>query len=264
VTAVEGTISEPSELFHHKQELQSARAQLEQLTAQLQQSEEDLTHFLYVASHDFTEPLQIVLAYAELLGQRYGDQLGADADRFVAGIRTGAERIRLLIDDLCGYSRLGRRPPEIKEVDCAEIVDEALEGVDERIEETGATVKLDVHATIAGDPSELARLFGSLLDNAIKFRSDAPPEIRVLASRERDGWCFCVRDNGIGIDPAQHERIFEIFQRLHTREEYPGTGVGLAICKKIVDRHGGRIWVESAPGLGSTFCFTIPCAEHER
>jgi light-regulated signal transduction histidine kinase (bacteriophytochrome) len=262
--AMHGTTRDAGELAQTDDALVSARAEIEQLRAQLEHADEDFTQFLYVASHDFAEPLQIVLGYAELLTKRHGDQLGGDADRYVAGIRTGAERIRSLIDDLLSYSRLGRRPPGIEEVECAEIVEEALEAIEERIEETGATVKVDAPTTITGDRSELARLFGNLLDNAIKFSSHDRPEIRVLASREPDGWCFCVRDNGIGIDPAQHKRIFEIFQRLHTREEYPGTGVGLAICKKIVDRHGGRIWVDSAPGLGSTFYFTIPFGEHER
>jgi chemotaxis family two-component system sensor kinase Cph1 len=239
------------------------QAELDTLRAQLQRADEEFTKFVRVVSHDFTEPLQIVLGYADLLATRYGDQLDGDADRYVAGIKTGAQRIRALIDDLLVYSRLDRNPPKIENVDSLEIIDEALDVLAERIEKTAATIRVDAHARIIGDATELARMFRILIDNAIKFRSDEPPEVRVLATREQAGWCFCVRDNGIGIDPAQHKRIFEMFQRLHTQSEYPGTGAGLAIGKKIVDRHGGRIWVDSALGLGSTFYFTIPFGREE-
>jgi chemotaxis family two-component system sensor kinase Cph1 len=245
-----------------KQSHDCAHPEIQRLQGELRRAEEELSHFLYVTSHDFTEPLQIVLAYAELLTTGYAGQLDERADSYVAGIRTGAERIRALIDDLVVYSRLERRQPKIEEVDSLEVIEEAIEVLSERMEGTGATVRLDAHATVAADREELARVFRCLLDNAIKFRSDEPPEIRVLAAREENGWCFCVRDNGIGIDPAQHDRVFEMFQRLHTRDGYPGTGAGLAICKKIVQRHGGRIWVESATGLGATFYFTVPLRGH--
>jgi light-regulated signal transduction histidine kinase (bacteriophytochrome) len=230
----------------------------------LRRAEEELSQFVYVTSHDFTEPLQIVLSYAELLTARYAGQLDERADSYVTGIRSGAERIRALIDDLLVYSRLERRQPKIEEVDSMEIIEEALDVLAEQIAETGATVRVDAHATIAADREELARVFRCLLENAVKFKSADPPEIRVLAAREEDGWCFCVRDNGIGIDSAQHDRVFEMFQRLHTHDEYPGTGAGLAICKKIVHRHSGRIWVESGIGLGATFYFTIPLGDHGR
>jgi chemotaxis family two-component system sensor kinase Cph1 len=236
----------------------SAQEEIEHLRAELQRAQENFNQLLHVASHDFTEPLQVVLGYAELLAKRYGGQLDGDAERYVAGIQVGAQRIRALIDDLLVYSRLERRPPAIEEVDTSEVIDEALDLLAERVHETGATIRVDAPAKIVGDRWDLTRLFGNLIDNAVKFRSDDPPEIRVLATREQDGWCFCVRDNGIGIDPLQHDRVFEMFQRLHTQDEYPGTGAGLAIAKRIVERHQGRIWVESAPRLGSTFYFTIP------
>lgn len=239
-------------------------AEIDRLRAELERAEENFNQFLYVASHDFTEPLQIVLAYAELLTKRYGGKFDEDADRYVEAIRSGAQRIRALIDDLLVYSRLDRRPSRIEEVDSAEIIGEALDLLAERIDKTGTTVRVDGHSRIEADPEELTRVFANLIDNAIKFRSTDAPQVRILATREQEGWCFCVRDNGIGIDPAQHRRVFEMFQRLHTVDEHPGTGAGLAICKKIIDRHGGRIWVDSAPGLGATFYFTIPSRKQLR
>jgi len=248
----------PADAAQTKRSGAGADAEIERLQSRLKHAEEELSQFLYVASHDFTEPLQIVLAYAELLTRRRGEQFDESTDRYVAGIRAGAERIRALIDDLLIYSRLERSSPKIERVDSLEIIDEALDVLSERVEAAGATVRVDAHASVQADPEELGRLFRNLLDNSIKFRSVDPPEIRILATREKEGWCFCVRDNGIGIDRDQQDRIFEMFQRLHTQDECPGTGAGLAICKKIVERHGGAMWVESAPGLGATFFFTIP------
>jgi light-regulated signal transduction histidine kinase (bacteriophytochrome) len=259
---VETTTGDVRDPLRTEQALESARGEVERLSAELLRADEDFRQFLYAVSHDFTEPLQVVLSYAELLASRQANQLDERTERFTAGIRAGAERIRALIDDLLVYSRLERRPFTIEDVDCAEVIAEAIDELSERIEESGAKIRSDAHATLAADRADLARLFGSLLDNAVKFRASNSPEIRVLVTREQEGWCVCVRDDGIGIDPDQQDRIFEMFQRLHTQEEYPGTGAGLAICKKIVDRHGGRIWVDSAPGLGSTFYFTIPF--HER
>lgn len=259
ITATESTARGHSV---EKQPHGGAHSEIERLQGELRRAEEELSQFVYATSHDFTEPLQIVLAYAELLTTRYAGQLDERADSYVAGIRSGAERIRALIDDLLVYSRLERRQPRIEDVDSVEIIEDALDVLAERIAETGATVRIDAHAIVAADPEQLARVFRCLLDNAIKFRSTDPPEIRVLAAREENGWCFCVRDNGIGIDSGQHDRVFEMFQRLHTHDEYPGTGAGLAICKKIVQRHGGRIWVESATGLGATFYFTVPLKGH--
>jgi light-regulated signal transduction histidine kinase (bacteriophytochrome) len=231
-------------------------AEIERLTAELEQVKDEFRQVLYAASHDLAEPLQLVLSYAELLTSRRGP-LDETEQRYLSGIQTGALRIRTLIDGLLAYSRLGRFPPEFSEVNCAEIVEETIEELAISIEEAGATVVVDDLPTITAAPMELATVFQKLLENALEFRSDAPARIRISASREDGDWCFAVRDNGIGIHPRQQDRVFEIFQRLHSREEHPGTGLGLAICKKIVERHGGRIWVESRPGLGSTFRFTV-------
>jgi light-regulated signal transduction histidine kinase (bacteriophytochrome) len=198
-----------------------------------------------------------VLSYAELLAARAGN-LDESTEKFVVGIQSGASRIRTLIDALLAYSRVGRDPLDPVEVDCAEILDETLETLAAAIEDSRAKIVAAPLPTVWGSPSELRLLFENLLDNAIKFRGTEPLRVRISFSQEHDEWCFAVRDNGIGIHPRQHRRIFEIFQRLHTREEYPGAGLGLAICARIVHHHGGRICVESRPGLGSTFRFTLP------
>lgn len=236
--------------------LAEARAEVARLKAELDRANEDFKQVLYTASHDLAEPLQIVLSYAELLAARSAGEIDNRAQRYVAGIQSGATRLRALIDGLLAYSRLGN-PLVREEVDCCEVLGEVLERLGGRIAETGATVAVDALPTVSGSHLELVRLFENLIDNAMKFRATDPPRVRVSATRGRDDWCFAVRDNGIGIHARQHDRVFEIFQRLHTRDEYTGTGMGLALCKKIVERHGGRIWVESRPGLGSTFRFTI-------
>ena len=240
-------------------EVERLRNEVESLTREIERANEDFRQVLHAASHDLAEPLQVVLSYAELLAARAGN-LDESGERYLAGIQSGATRIRSLIDALLAYSRVGRDPLEPVEVDCAEVLDETLEALAPVIEASGAKIIIDSLPTVWGVPAELHLLFQNLLDNAIKFRATEPLRIRVSADREQDEWCFSVRDNGIGIHPRQQKRIFEIFQRLHTREEYPGAGLGLAICARIVRHHGGRIWVESRPGLGSTFRFTIPVA----
>jgi light-regulated signal transduction histidine kinase (bacteriophytochrome) len=241
-------------------EVESLTAEVDRLTAEIERANEDFRQVLYAASHDLAEPLQIVLTYAELLSSRCAGGLDETGERYLVGIQTGAVRIRKLIDGLLAYSRLERFPPELEEVDCTAIVDEALEELAASIERTGATVAVDALPTIRGARAELISLFENLLRNALEFKADEPARIRISATREDGNWCFSVRDNGIGIHHRQQERIFEIFQRLHGRGEHQGTGLGLAVCRKIVERHGGRIWVESRPGLGSTFRFTIPAA----
>jgi light-regulated signal transduction histidine kinase (bacteriophytochrome) len=237
----------------------SAQAEIERLREELDRSSERFNQVLYAASHDFAEPLQIVLSYAELLASRYSGELDETGERFLAGIETGAKRIRALVDGMFVYSRLSRAPAELTQVDSAEVVDETLEALAERIEESGATVEVDPLPAVRANPGELARLFENLLENAIKFRSaQRAPEIRISAERRADDTLFSVGDNGIGVDFGQRERIFDMFQRLHSREEFPGVGMGLAVCKHIVERMGGRIWVDSQPGAGSTFRFTIP------
>ena len=184
-------------------------------------------------------------------------KLDAKADEYIAFASDAASRMQGLIDDLLAYSRAGRG--EMTErTDVGAVLDRVLKTLTVSIQESGAVITHDPLPTITSNPVELTQVFQNLIGNALKFKGERKPEIHVGAQRQADGWLFTVRDNGIGIDPQFAERIFMIFQRLHTREQYPGTGIGLAICKKVVERHGGRIWVESQPGKGSTFCFTIP------
>ena len=204
----------------------------------------------------------MVMSFTKLLAKRYKDRLDSDADQFIGFAVDGAERMEQLIQDLLTYSRVSVTDKEFQPVDCQAAFTLALINLKTAIEESGAIVTRGPLPTVLGDHTQLAQLFQNLIGNAVKYRSATPPAVHVSATRrtvpdDSDEWLFSVRDNGIGIDAQYAERIFVIFQRLHGREQYPGTGVGLAICKKIVERHGGRIWVESRLGQGSTFYFTL-------
>lgn len=234
-----------------------ARKELDRRATELTRSNNELERFAYVASHDLQEPLRIVASYTQLLSRRYNDRLDADGKEFMHYIVDGAVRMQQLINDLLSYSRVGTRGGEFKETDCEATLNAAVENLKMAIDETGATITHDPLPSILADGSQIGQLFQNLIGNAIKFHGAAPPRIHLSAQERPNEWLFSVRDNGIGLDPEYKERIFILFQRLHGRGEYPGTGIGLAICKKIVERHGGIIWVESTQNHGATFYFTL-------
>lgn len=225
---------------------------------ELQRSNAELQQFAYVASHDLQEPLRMVSSYTQLLAECYQGQLDAQADKFIAFATEGATRMQQLLEDLLDYSRVSRRPQPFEPINCTTILKDVLTDLAVTMQESSAVVTADSLPTVLGDRTQLRQLLQNLISNAIKFRREEPPLVHIRAEPQEDFWLFTVRDNGIGIDPQFAERIFVLFQRLHSRQEYPGTGIGLAICKKIVERHGGRIWVESHLGEGSTFYFTLP------
>ena len=225
-------------------------------------SNRELEQFAYVASHDLREPLRMVTSFSQLLEERYKGRLDPDADEFIHYIVDGGIRMDALVNDLLEFSRITSRAKPFEPTDMNAVVGDALRNLSVAIQESGVAVQSDVLPTVSVDRSQMVQVFQNLIANAIKFRGKNHPEIRIGATRQGDEWVFSVSDNGIGIDPAYWDKIFEIFKRLHTREEYPGTGIGLAICRRIVERHGGRIWVESEEGKGSTFFFSLP-AVHE-
>jgi PAS domain S-box-containing protein len=250
-------------------ELARYRDHLEELvrqrTAELAHSNEELEQFAYVASHDLQEPLRAVTGYLGLLEPQLAGKLDDGGRRLIAGAVQGAARMHTLITDLLALSRVGTRGQTFAAADLNAVLDQALEGLRASIAETGARITRDPLPTLTVDAGQTVQLFQNLIGNSLKFRGERAPEIHVTAERQPERWVLAVRDNGIGIEPQYYERIFLIFQRLHTRRLYPGTGIGLAICKKIVERHGGAIWVQSQAGQGSTFYFSIPTeTSHER
>ena len=241
-----------------------AEIELDERARELARSNADLEQFAYVASHDLQEPLRIVASYNQLLARRYRGRLDRDADEFIAFSVDGITRMQRLINDLLAYSRVGSRPRELMPVDMERVLATALHNLGHAIADAGARVTHDPLPTIQGDDGQLVQLLQNLVGNAIKFHGPAVPVVHVSARAGEREWIFAVTDNGVGIDPQYFDRIFVIFQRLHARESYPGTGIGLALCKRIVEGHGGRIWVDSAPRRGSTFCFALPAPETPR
>ena len=235
--------------------LREEKAQVQQALAR---SNQDLEQFAYVASHDLQEPLRMVATYTQLLAERYQGRLDDNADKYIHYAVEGALRMQTLVQDLLTFSRVGRQGSEVGSIDCNLLVEAAVKNLQASVVETGAHIHHEHLPKVVADGSQVLQLFQNLIGNAIKFHGPAPPEIRIAAVKSDKEWVFSVADNGIGIAPEHRELIFVIFKRLHTRTEYPGSGIGLAICKKIVERQGGRIWVESKPGQGSTFKFTLP------
>jgi PAS domain S-box-containing protein len=236
-------------------------AELERRAIELERSNADLQQFAYVASHDLSEPLRMVSSYVQLLERRYSGQLDQDAHEFIEFAVDGVNRMQRLIEDLLAYSRVGTSEYRHERVDVGALVEDTLAGMRATVADSGAIVTHDELPTVVGDEAQLRQLFQNLISNGIKFVQQGQPQIHVSAERDGRDWRFAVTDNGIGIDPQHAERIFAVFKRLHGRDAYPGSGIGLSICKRIVERHSGRIWVEANEGRGSRFCFTLPVPE---
>ena len=237
------------------------RKEAEELTntvRELHRSNEELAQFAYIASHDLQEPLRMVVSYMELLSRRYKGKLDSEADEFIAFAVDGASRMQRLIQDLLAYSRVASKGRDPLDASSEQALQWALDNLHGAIEQSGAKVTHDPLPTVLADKAQLTQLFQNLIGNAIKYRSSAVPQVHISAAKDQtNNWTFSVQDNGLGIDPQYFDRIFGMFQRLHNREEFAGTGIGLAVCKKIVERHGGTISVESQPGQGSTFRFDL-------
>jgi len=242
-------------------QLKQADAELRQKTEELARSNEELEQFAYVASHDLQEPLRKVASYTQLLERRYKGRLDSKADVFITSIVDGARRMQALVRDLLTYSRTGTEEMSSKPSDVSNVMRSALANLETMIQETGAVVTHDHLPTLKVNPTRMGQLLQNLIANAIKFHGKETSRVHISVEQKSDEWVFSVRDNGIGIEPRNSERIFQIFRRANARSTYPGTGIGLAICKKIIERHGGRIWVESKLGKGSTFYFTVPRME---
>jgi PAS domain S-box-containing protein len=247
-----------STIVHDVTDSYEARRRLERSTEELARSNSDLEQFAYVASHDLQEPLRMVTGFMGLLEKKYGNTLGDEADEYIGFAVDGARRMQGLIDDLLTYSRVGSQAGSLVAVDLADVAKSVSLNLRTLIEETGASIRQGELPTVTADPHQMGQLYQNLIGNAIKFRGDRPPQIELGAERKQEEWHLYVRDNGIGIPPEHRDNIFVIFRRLHSREEYPGSGIGLAVCKRIVERHQGCIWVETTVGGGCTFWFTLP------
>jgi light-regulated signal transduction histidine kinase (bacteriophytochrome) len=238
-------------------EQREAENRLKAAARELKRSNAELEQFAYIASHDLQEPLRKVGSYMELVAERYQDQLDQDGREFIDYAVDGARRMKVMINDLLAYSRVGTKGKPFAPTDTMKVMQDVLSDLELTIRDNDARITFDALPVVTADESQLQQLLRNLIGNAIKYRGQEPPQIHVSAQQRRRAWRFGVQDNGIGMEDRFFERIFHIFQRLHGPGRYNGTGIGLAICKKIVERHGGAIEVESTPGQGSTFYFTI-------
>ena len=257
VTFVQSVANVLAEAIERKQYQQ----ELEQLIAELEASNERLEQFAHAASHDLQEPLRMVSSYLQLLERRYEDELDDEGREFLEFAVDGADRMRAMIDGLLNYSRVEMRGQPLEPIDLNELFEDVRTDLRVKIEESDAEIETDALPCVEGDPDQLRQVFQNLLDNAIEYSGDGSPTVNVTARRNGTSWTISVRDEGIGIDPVDRERIFEVFQRGHGREESRGTGIGLALCERIVERHGGEIRVESEVDEGTTFSFTLPAAD---
>jgi signal transduction histidine kinase len=265
VAGIQGAFWDITGRRRAERQLEQTAEALECSNADLTRSNEDLQQFAYAASHDLQEPLRMVSNFTRLLQKKYQGRLDDTADQYIHFAVDGAVRMQRLVNDLLAYARVGSRGQPPQDVCTAEACDRAVQNLREAVRDGGAAVTRDPLPLVRGDATQLMQLFQNLIDNALKFRGAAPPAVHVSARRDaaQAEWVFSVQDNGIGIEPRHLERIFAIFQRLHTQQEYPGSGIGLAVCRRIVERHRGRIWAESEPGKGSVFRFTLPAGQEE-
>ncbi|MFZ2197585.1 MAG: ATP-binding protein [Thermodesulfovibrionales bacterium] len=249
-----------TERKQHEEALRQSEERLMKAMAELARSNSDLEQFAYVVSHDLQAPVRSIRGFSEIMAEDYRGRLGEEADKHLDRIIKGASRVQSMINDILAYSRVGTLAEELTTLDCEAVLSQAIEDLHSSIEESGAVITHGPLPSVKAEQSQMIMLFQNLIGNAIKF-SPEEPRVHVNAAKKGNEWVFSVQDNGLGIDPEQTDRIFSPFQRLHTEKEYPGTGIGLAVCKKIVERHGGRIWVESTPGKGSTFYFSLPAGK---
>ncbi|WP_367128920.1 ATP-binding protein [Saccharothrix sp. HUAS TT1] len=253
----------PRETVMLGQDVEAMRVRILSDLEELRRSNAELEQFAYVASHDLQEPLRKVASFCQLLERRYSGQLDDRGEQYLRFAVDGAKRMQVLINDLLAFSRVGRLSREQTLVDCDELVAQVLDNYSEVVERTGATVDVADLPTVRGEESLLGGVFGNLISNALKFHGEDPPHVRVDVERTGEFWTFTVADNGIGIDAEYAERIFVIFQRLHHKDDYPGTGIGLAMCRKIIEYHGGTIWLDTSVDTGTTFKFTLPAVEDD-
>ena len=251
------TIRDVERMLHTLVDRARARAELNDTVERLEESNERLKRFAYVASHDLQEPLRMISSYLRLLESNHTAELDGEAREYIDFAVDGADRMREMVDGLLAYSRIDMDETSYESVDCDTVLEDVLTAHQVQIDESDATIVVDELPAVTGDAQQLEALFSNLVSNAIKYSGDGPPRVEITGDRRGDRCLFSVADDGIGIDPAYTDQIFEIFNRLHSNDEYPGTGIGLALCRKIVDNHGGDIWVDSTPGSGTTFSFTL-------